>query len=167
MHHEMLTQRALFCIDSNTKKGTLSQQFVTHVAPPLGHCEPGNIKVRGPGVDGCWIQYIGSIQLIAAECPVWYILTWKSVGPSHSLLLPPSSVLDIHMGMSSLVNNIIAISDVHMPWLTDSLLMCCCISISGQFQAKKYKQDSTSLGNLQNGSTDAIVLFKWCLRIHL
>ena len=30
--HEMLTQRALFCIDSNTKKGTLSQQFVTHVA---------------------------------------------------------------------------------------------------------------------------------------
>ena len=36
MRHEMLTQRALFCIDSNTKKGTLSQQFVTHVAPPLG-----------------------------------------------------------------------------------------------------------------------------------
>ena len=33
MLHEMLTQRALFCIDSNTKKGTLSQQFVTHVAP--------------------------------------------------------------------------------------------------------------------------------------
>ena len=33
--HEMLTQRALFCIASNTKKGTLSQQFVTHVAPPL------------------------------------------------------------------------------------------------------------------------------------
>ena len=36
MRHEMLTQRALFCIDSNTK-GTLSQQFVTHVAPPLGN----------------------------------------------------------------------------------------------------------------------------------
>ena len=36
MHHEMLTQRALFPIDSNTKKGMLSQQFVTHVAPPLG-----------------------------------------------------------------------------------------------------------------------------------
>ena len=35
MRHEMLTQHALFCIDSNTKKGTLSQQFVTHVAPPL------------------------------------------------------------------------------------------------------------------------------------
>ena len=26
----------LFCIDSNTKKGMLSKQFVTHVAPPLG-----------------------------------------------------------------------------------------------------------------------------------
>ena len=24
------------CIDSNTKKGPLSQQFVTHVAPPMG-----------------------------------------------------------------------------------------------------------------------------------
>ena len=35
MRHKMLTQHALFCIDSNTKKGTLSQQFVTHVAPPL------------------------------------------------------------------------------------------------------------------------------------
>ena len=34
----MLTQRALFCIDSNTKEGTLSQQFVTHVAPPLVLC---------------------------------------------------------------------------------------------------------------------------------
>ena len=33
MRHEMLTQRALFCTDSNTKK---EQQFVTHVAPPLG-----------------------------------------------------------------------------------------------------------------------------------
>ena len=28
MHHEMLTQRTLFCIDSNTKKGMLSQQLV-------------------------------------------------------------------------------------------------------------------------------------------
>ena len=32
MRHEMLTQRALSCIDSNTKKGTLSQQFVTKCA---------------------------------------------------------------------------------------------------------------------------------------
>ena len=31
MGHEMLAQHALFCIDSNTKKGTLSQQFVMHV----------------------------------------------------------------------------------------------------------------------------------------
>ena len=36
MRHEMLTQRALFCHHANTKRGTLSQHFVTHVVPPLG-----------------------------------------------------------------------------------------------------------------------------------
>ena len=36
MHHEMLTQRALFCHRANPKMGTLSQHFVTHVVPPLG-----------------------------------------------------------------------------------------------------------------------------------
>ena len=36
MRHEMLTQRALFCHHANTKPGTLSQHFVTHVVPPLG-----------------------------------------------------------------------------------------------------------------------------------
>ena len=36
MRHEMLTQRALFCHRANTKRGTLTQHFVTHVAPPLG-----------------------------------------------------------------------------------------------------------------------------------
>ena len=35
MRHEMLTQRAPFCIGVLAKKGTLSQQFVTHVVPPL------------------------------------------------------------------------------------------------------------------------------------
>ena len=35
MHHEMLTQRAPFCIDVMAKKGMLSQHFVTHVVPPL------------------------------------------------------------------------------------------------------------------------------------
>ena len=35
MRHEMLTQRALFCHRANTKRGTLSQHFVTHVVPPL------------------------------------------------------------------------------------------------------------------------------------
>ena len=35
MRHEMLTQRALFCHHANTKPGTLSQHFVTHVVPPL------------------------------------------------------------------------------------------------------------------------------------
>ena len=36
MRHEMLTQRARFCIGVMAKKGTLSQHFVTHVVPPLG-----------------------------------------------------------------------------------------------------------------------------------
>ena len=36
MRHEMLTQRACFCIGAMAKKGTLSQHFVTHVVPPLG-----------------------------------------------------------------------------------------------------------------------------------
>ena len=31
MHHKLLTQRALFCIGVNAKKGTLNQHFVTHV----------------------------------------------------------------------------------------------------------------------------------------
>ena len=35
MRHEMLTQRALFCHRANTKRGTLTQHFVTHVVPPL------------------------------------------------------------------------------------------------------------------------------------
>ena len=34
MRHELLTQRALFCIGVNAKKGTLSQHFVTRVVPP-------------------------------------------------------------------------------------------------------------------------------------
>ena len=34
MRHEMLTQRAPFCISAMAKKGTLSQHFVTHVVPP-------------------------------------------------------------------------------------------------------------------------------------
>ena len=35
MRHEMLTQRAPFCIGAMAKKGTLSQHFVTYVVPPL------------------------------------------------------------------------------------------------------------------------------------
>ena len=35
MRHELLTQRALFCIGVNAKKDMLSQHFVTRVAPPL------------------------------------------------------------------------------------------------------------------------------------
>jgi hypothetical protein len=35
MRHEMLTQRALFCIDVMAKRVTLSQHFMAHVVPPL------------------------------------------------------------------------------------------------------------------------------------
>ena len=35
MCHEMLTQRALFAIARQSKRGMLSQHFVTHVGPPL------------------------------------------------------------------------------------------------------------------------------------
>ena len=35
MRHEMLTQRARFCIGVMAKKGTLSQHFVTHVVGSL------------------------------------------------------------------------------------------------------------------------------------
>ena len=35
MHHELLAQRALFCIGVDAKKGTLSQHFFMHVVPPL------------------------------------------------------------------------------------------------------------------------------------
>ena len=42
MRHKMLTQRALFCHRANTKRGTLTQHFVTHVVPPLG-CNCPNI----------------------------------------------------------------------------------------------------------------------------
>jgi hypothetical protein len=36
MRHELLTQRALFCIDVMAKRVALSQHVVTHVVPPLG-----------------------------------------------------------------------------------------------------------------------------------
>ena len=35
MHHKLLTQRALFCIGVDAKKGTLSQHFMMHVTPPM------------------------------------------------------------------------------------------------------------------------------------
>jgi hypothetical protein len=40
MRHEMLTQRALFCIDVMAKRVMLSQHFVTRVVPPLGWTPP-------------------------------------------------------------------------------------------------------------------------------
>ena len=52
---EMLTQRALFCHHANTKRGTLSQHFVTHVIPPLwlgygcGHKGECQLQVSGCG----------------------------------------------------------------------------------------------------------------------
>ena len=49
MRHEMLTQRALFCHRANTKRGTLTQHFVTHVVPPLGQHELGRGWVQRKG----------------------------------------------------------------------------------------------------------------------
>ena len=46
MRHEMLSQRAPFCIGAMAKKGTLSQHFVTHVVPPLV-CAQGRIDSFG------------------------------------------------------------------------------------------------------------------------
>ena len=40
MRHEMLTQRALFCHHANTKPGTLSQHFVTHVVATSSEGSP-------------------------------------------------------------------------------------------------------------------------------
>ena len=34
MSHKLLTQRAIFCIGVNARKGILSQNFVKHVVPP-------------------------------------------------------------------------------------------------------------------------------------
>ena len=45
-YDKMLTQRALFCHHANTKPGTLSQHFVTHVVPPL-RAVGSFAKVRG------------------------------------------------------------------------------------------------------------------------
>ena len=47
MRHEMLTQRALFCHRANTKTGTLSQHFVTHVVPTLPRGCPGVVGILG------------------------------------------------------------------------------------------------------------------------
>ena len=46
MRHEMLTQRARFCIGVMAKKGTLSQHFVTHVVPPLSTNNELSIPIR-------------------------------------------------------------------------------------------------------------------------
>ena len=49
MRHEMLTQRAPFCIGMMAKKGTLSHHLVTHVVPPLiGWCQQ-NLECGQPG----------------------------------------------------------------------------------------------------------------------
>ena len=47
MRHEMLTQLALFCHRANTKTGTLSQHFMTHVVPPLGFTRRLIFAVKG------------------------------------------------------------------------------------------------------------------------
>ena len=46
-----LTQHYPFCIARDGKKGTLSQHFVTHVAPPLAVSPEGHQEVRNKGRD--------------------------------------------------------------------------------------------------------------------
>jgi hypothetical protein len=46
MRHEMLTQRALFCIDVMAKSVTLGQHFVTCVVPPLGQAKTDCLEVH-------------------------------------------------------------------------------------------------------------------------
>ena len=57
MHHEMLTQRALFCHHANTERGTLRQHFVTHVVPPLTESPltpPSHPGLSGLLLELCW-----------------------------------------------------------------------------------------------------------------
>ena len=57
MRHEMLTQRALFCHRANTKRGTLTQHFVTHVVPPLDK--------------GCNKQFEISTAILRSDNSLW------------------------------------------------------------------------------------------------
>ena len=72
MRHEMLTQRARFCIGVMAKKGTLSQHFVTHVVPPLG----------GVRQDHVWCVFAESAIIF----PIDFV--WK-LEPAISLSLYP------------------------------------------------------------------------------
>ena len=60
MGHELLTQRALYCIGGNAKKGTLSQHFVTHVIPLLAHTPREVDSVA-------WWEYQGFIKSVIAS----------------------------------------------------------------------------------------------------
>ena len=88
MCHEMLTQRALFCIDSNTRKGMLSQQFVMHVAPPL-HWDPLlRHSVSAPVVHVCMCVRISlqgplSGTVSVSSHPLSPTLEIAAASPSH------------------------------------------------------------------------------------
>ena len=49
--YKKLTQHYPFCIARDGKKGTLSQHFVMHVAPPLAVSPEGHQEVRNKGRD--------------------------------------------------------------------------------------------------------------------
>ena len=75
LRHEMLTQRAFFCIDSNTKKGTLSQQFMTHVAPPL---VKGSLLGDLPRSYGLVIAACDMYLYAAIHCQITYLAIHKA-----------------------------------------------------------------------------------------
>jgi hypothetical protein len=72
MHHEMLTQRALFCIDVMAKRVTLSQHFVTRVVPPLV-CASASQTVRYPMMDNACdaISYLNGACALYPSTPNW------------------------------------------------------------------------------------------------
>ena len=56
-----------FCIASNTKKGTLSQQFLTHVAPPLGSYSLGSQVELCTAISMCALNFMTS-EAPSKEC---------------------------------------------------------------------------------------------------
>ena len=87
----MLTQRAFFCIDSNTKKGTLSQQFVTHVAPPLAQARAlidRTVKVLASSICSKYINTLNAIVVL---------IRLKTVGCLESLQQDSSNQSEIVM----------------------------------------------------------------------
>jgi hypothetical protein len=67
MRREMLTQRALFCIDVMAKTVTLSQHFVTYVLPPL---------------------MFPCITTQTRHADQWFVLPWLPTSHSQCTIIP-------------------------------------------------------------------------------